>query len=161
MSDRKNAIRKHIEERHAAAWAILSRLGPDDWGRPVYSTESAHWSARDVLAHLADAERGQAAQMKRILAGGHSLPPDFDLDRWNRRSVERRTAQSGPELLADIAASYADLLALLDAIPEADLDKTGRHPRGDDLSLEGYFRRISDHRATHAAETAQALAGGR
>jgi hypothetical protein len=132
-------------------------LGEADWATPVYSAEAGQWTARDVLAHLADSERGQLGQVKRLVAGEQTVPPDFDLNRWNKRVVQKRAGQSPGELLGEIRAAYAALLGLLEGLDDADLDKVGRHARGDPLSAEGYFRRIAEHRAQHAAESRAAL----
>jgi hypothetical protein len=37
-------------------------------------------------------------------------------------------------------------------VTDADLDKTGRHPRGDEPTLEEFFRHLARHRAGHAAD---------
>jgi hypothetical protein len=49
------------------------------------------------------------------------------------------------------------VLAALDGISEADLDKTGRHARGDTLTIEQFFHRITEHRRQHAEELAKNL----
>jgi DinB superfamily len=158
MSERKYAIREYVVAQNAASMQVLEALREGDFARPVYSAEAAApWTVRDVLAHLADSERGQLGQVQRLAAGGQTVPPDFDLDRWNRRIVEKRARHLPADLLADIRAAFEGLLALLDNLDEADLDKAGHHPRGDELSVEGYFRRIASHRAEHAAEVQAAL----
>ncbi|MBL8046896.1 MAG: DinB family protein, partial [Anaerolineales bacterium] len=81
------------------------------------------------------------------------------LSRYNRSSVKKRADKTVPELLADIEAAYTALLAKLETLSEADLDKTGRHARGDTLTLEGFFRRTSEHRRMHAQELQKAVGG--
>jgi len=51
------------------------------------------------------------------------------------------------------------VLAALDTVTEADLDKTGRHARGDIITVEEFFTRITDHRRRHAEELQHAVAG--
>jgi hypothetical protein len=44
-------------------------------------------------------------------------------------------------------------------VPEADLDKTGRHARGDVLTVEQFYHRITEHRREHAEEVQRAVRG--
>ncbi len=112
---------------------------------------------RDVIAHLADAERGLLYQLKRLSAGEPTLPDNFDLQRWNRGTARRSTEMSVADLIQQVEASYKDVLAFLDEVSEDQLDLTGRHGSGEWLSGEAYFRRIADHRAEHAADIERAL----
>lgn len=155
---RKESIRQYIQARHAESLAVLEAIAEADWTRPLYSTENADWSVRDALAHLTVSEGGQLAVIERRLKGEQAIPDDFDLDRFNRRSVEKSAHRTPAELLAALRADYERLLAALEAVAEADLDKTLRHARGDTISVEHAFRRIAEHRADHAAEIAAALA---
>jgi hypothetical protein len=157
MSDRKARLRQTITADHAACMDILRRLTPEQWEQPAPSDEGAAWKARDVLAHLAVSEGGQLGQITRCVKGEVTVPDDFDLNRFNRRSVQKQAERSVDELLNDIETGHQQVLATLDALPEADLDKTGRHARGDALSVEQFFHRITEHRREHAQELARAL----
>jgi hypothetical protein len=42
-------------------------------------------------------------------------------------------------------------------VPEAALDNSGKHGRGDVITLEQLFLRIGEHEAGHAEEIKQAL----
>ncbi len=160
MSETRSAICSFVGEKHAQSRAILSRLGEADWERQVYSDEGGAWTVRDLLGHLADAERGQLGQLRRLAAGQPTLPDGFDLDRWNRGAVSKARDRSPAELLATIQSAHDGLLALLDELPEADLGRVGRHARGDDITIEAFFRRIAAHRAGHAGEIERALGVG-
>lgn len=158
MSARKDALRQKIMADHAASLAILKPIAPEQWARPVPSDEGAAWTARDVLAHLAVSESGQLGQITRCLAGEVTVPDDFDLNRFNRGSVKKRADKTIDDLLAEIEAGHAQVLAQLDKTAEADLDKTGRHARGDTLTIEQFFHRITEHRLAHSQELQRALA---
>lgn len=157
MTDRKARLRQTIEADHAACMAILRRLTPEQWAMPVPSDEDHEWKARDVLAHIAVSEAGQLGQINRVLAGGQGVPDDFDLKRFNRRSAEKQAATSVEELLARLERDHAEVLKALDLVDEADLDKTGRHARGDTLTVEQFFHRTTEHRRQHAEEIARSL----
>lgn len=158
MSARKDALRQQIAADHAASLTLLKSLPAEAWGRAVPSDEGAAWTARDVLAHLAISEVGQLGQITRCLAGEATVPDDFDLNRFNRGSVKKRADRSVADLLAEIEAGHAQVLAQLDKTAEADLDRTGRHARGDTITVEQFFRRITEHRLAHCRELQRALA---
>ena len=157
MSDRKTQLRATIEADHAASMAVFKALSDADWQTPAPSEDDAPWTARDVLAHLAVSEGGQLGQITRCVQGGTTVPDDFDLARFNRRSVQKQAEKSVPDLLAQIERDHAEVLTTLDALDEADLDKTGRHARGDVLNVEQFFHRITEHRRQHAEEIQRAL----
>jgi hypothetical protein len=160
MSERKSRLKDIIQADHEASLAIFRSLSEAEWQAPVPSEEAAPWTARDVLAHLAVSEGGQLGQITRLVSGGITVPDDFDLARFNRRSVQKQADRSVPDLLAQIERDHEEVLRALDAVPEADLDKTGRHARGDTLTVEQFFHRITEHRREHAQELQRAIRGG-
>jgi hypothetical protein len=158
MPDRKQTLRDHLSATRSLLTALAARLGPEDWERQVQTQSSElRWTAREMLAHLAAAERGQMATLKGIAAGGTGVPDDFDLNRWNKRQVERGAARTPAELLDELAASRVELLATLDALGDAELDRRGRHGRGDTLTVEQFFYRIGEHEAEHVTLAMAAL----
>jgi hypothetical protein len=160
MSSRKDAIRQTVLADHTAGWAILTSLTPEQWTMPVPSDEGAQWLARDVLIHLAVSEPGQLGQIQRCLKGEVTVPDDFDLNRFNRRSVQKNADKSVADLLKEIEAGHALVLAELDKVSEDDLDKKGRHARGDVITVEQFFIRITEHRRQHAEEIQKSVGGG-
>jgi hypothetical protein len=160
MSDRKARLRATIEADHAACMAVLNSLTPEEWDMPVPSEEDAPWRARDVLAHLAVSEGGQLSQVRKARAGEAPVPDDFDLRRFNRRSVQKAAGREIADMLAEIEAKHQEMLQELEATPEADFDKSGRHARGDTLTVEGFFHRATEHRRQHAEQLQRALRGG-
>jgi hypothetical protein len=102
-------------------------------------------------------EAGQLGQIQRGIAGGVTVPDDFDVHRYNRRAVQKQAAVPVAELLAIIERDHQAVLAALDAVSDADLDKTGRHARGDTLTIEQFFHRITEHRRQHAEALAHTL----
>jgi len=112
----------------------------------------------DVLAHLAVSEGGQLGQINRCLAGEKPVPDDFDLTRFNRRSVQKQADKSVADMLREIETAHAQVLELLDKVSEADFDKSGRHARGDILTVEQFFIRTTEHRREHAEQLQRTLA---
>lgn len=152
MSSRKNTLRTRLTTDHAASLTIFRGLTEAQWATPVPSDEGAQWTAKDVLAHVAASEGGQLGQITRCLAGEVTVPDDFDLARFNRRSVQKQAERTIADLLAEIETGHAQVLAKLDSLADSDLDKTGRHARGDTLTVEQFFIRITEHRREHAEQ---------
>ena len=157
MSNRIDSIRQRVTADHAASMALFKSLTPEQWATPVPSETDAPWVAKDVLAHVAVSESGQLNVINGVLAGGDPVPADFDLARYNRGSVKKRADKTVAEHLQEIETAHVQVLAKLGGISEADLDKSGRHARGDRLTVEGFFIRITEHRRQHAEELQRAL----
>jgi len=157
MSDRKQAIADSMRSSHAATWPVLSSLTEAELRLPAFGDGEAMWSIGDLVGHLADAEPGLLGQVQRLLAGRATVPDDFDLNRWNRSAVRRSKGRPLQELLEHILKAHQEALTTLEATAEASLDQSGRHASGDVLTVEGFFRRMADHRRDHTADIQQAL----
>ena len=157
MSERKDKLRQTIKADDAASLAIFRRISPKQWEQPVPSDEGATWRARDVLNHVTISEGGQLVVIQRVLDGQGGVPEDFDLNRYNRRAVQKQAERTVDDMLTSIERDHAQVLAALDGMSEADLDKTGRHARGDTLNVTQFFQRITEHRRQHAEELARNL----
>ena len=157
MTDRKTQLRQTIQADDAASMAIFKRITLEQWDQPVPSDEGANWKARDVLAHVAVSEGGQFSVIQRVLAGEGGVPADFELNRYNRRAVQKQAEHTVPDFLAAIERDHTQVLALLETVSETDLDRTGRHARGDMLTVAQFFHRITEHRRQHADELARNL----
>jgi hypothetical protein len=154
---RKQAIRAHLDQNNVASLAILKAVTEDQWLTPVPSESDAPWTAKNLLTHLAIAEAGHVGQITRAAAGQDPVPADFDLSRYNRRSVQKAAEKSVSDLLSELETAYDQLVAKLGELDDSDLDKTARHARGDVLTVEGFFLRCSDHRLEHAQQLQTAI----
>ena len=158
MSERKKAIEAYLRHAHQATWPILAEIPESARATPVYG-EGGPWTVRDVVAHLADAETGLLGQVQRLLAGKVTVPPDFDLNRWNRSAVRRSQGRPFEDLIEEIRRSHLEAVNTLQLCSEDGLDLQGRHSSGETLTAEGFFRRMADHRREHTHDVQQALAG--
>jgi len=157
MSDRKDELRSHMENRNAETWPFLEGLTESDMPVEVYSSEEGTWTVKDLLGHLADGERGNLGQAQRLVAGEQTVPADFDLDRWNRGAVRRAEKATTADLLGVIAESYSSALDFLDGLDDSDLDKVGLHSTGESMTTEGFLRRMVNHRLEHVTDMQSAL----
>lgn len=157
MSERKDNLRAHLEQRHADTWPVLQSLTAEDMAVEVYSEGEQTWTVKDLLGHLADGERGNLGQVQRLIAGQRTVPEDFDLDRWNRSAVRKSADAQPADLLQSIEQAYQQALQFLDGLSEDQLDNEGLHSSLATLTAEGFLRRMIDHRAEHVADIQRAL----
>lgn len=156
MSDQKELLREHLLSSRASLLEGLNSLTPEQWQTVIFSEEN-QWTAADILRHLASAQRGMASQITQIQSGGGGVPDDFDLARWNARSVQKTQEKTVSELLAELESGQIQLLTLLDTMQDDDWEKKGRHGSGRILSIAEIFHLIGSHEDIHAQDIQQAL----
>ena len=156
MSERKQKILADLAHARVLLDAVLDQLTAEQWEMSIQDGDE-HWTPHNLLAHLFDAERGMVGQATRIAAGETPIPPDFDLDRWNRRAVKKLNDQSVADLRHNLTETRAAVNQAIEALPEAGLDVIGRHSSLQMLSVEAIFRLIGSHERDHAANIAAAF----
>ncbi len=156
LSERKHLIHDHLIRTREELLEVIGQMEIADWDRPVQSVADG-WTVKQMLLHLATAEIGQFNTGKAIAAGQSNVSDDFDLNRYNRRQIEKNQAKQPPEILFGMAESHQKVLAFVDEVSAEDLEKRGKHGRGDVISLEQLFYRIGEHEEEHTAEIKKAL----
>jgi len=152
MLERKQHIEEWLASSRGFLRSVVEAVRSEDWSRAAHA-DSAGWTARDVLAHVVGAEPSMAAIITQTQVGGRYVPrPDFDLDYWNRRQVEKRAEKSPADLAAEMEKNRAATLQLLADLPESALDLPVRHPAYGDMTVEDVFRIIGFHERLHAEE---------
>lgn len=161
--DKIAEIKEKKETAYQALREVLDGLEQTDWRHPVYGHEQG-WTVRDLLTHLVTAGPGLLRAAQLIAAGQLKMRPDFDLDFWNQRQVEKQAGRTPPQLLDDLTALNRDTLAYLDTLTgdesEAILSRTGHHTVFGEISVEYVLRRVYQHEQEHADELRQALGRG-
>jgi hypothetical protein len=155
MSERTEKIKANLADARQHLNAILDKVG-DRWDTQVYS-DGAAWTVRQLAIHLMVTDKGHNNTIKGIANGEEIIPADFDLERFNRRSVEKRAETSVDEVRASLLATAAERNTWLDTIDDATLDKNGRHGSMRILSIEEILRVIADHDRDHGNDIARAL----
>ena len=145
---RQESILQQLDASYARLTELFGRLSPADWERSIQE-EDQQWTVRQLLVHLVDSQKGMTGQMMRISQGEEPIPPDFDLNRWNKRTVEKNAERTPDDLLAQLATDYAKLKAFVATLPDADLDKRGRHSSLVVMSVEEIARLIASHEIEH------------
>lgn len=155
MDQQREKLRQRLDESRRELLASAAHLEPAGLAA---LTANPGWAVRDVLAHLAGAERGHQQVIRALLAGQAPDLPGFDLDAFNAADVAARQGASLAELLGELASNRNDTLALLETISPDDWQRGGYHPGGFDTTIEGVFRIIAIHEKRHAKEIRAALA---
>lgn len=155
-TERHDTLRARLEAAHDQLQAVLDRVDDDGWGRLIYS-DGAEWTVRDLVGHLLDAEAGMGFNIGRIQRGGTGSSDDFDLNRWNNRSVEKGRDRTLEQLRDGLNAAHAYTLRLLAGMGEDDWAKEGRQAFFGTLPLEKWFKVIAGHKRQHADDIAHLL----
>ncbi|MCZ7575485.1 MAG: DinB family protein [Ardenticatenaceae bacterium] len=128
--------------------------------RLTSSSAGDGWSAREILAHLANAEREHREVAKAILDGRTFELANFDLDRWNQAGVARRARQDVRTILDDLEAEHRAMIAFAAALSPEELEKKGRHPALGELSVRKLLRIVGLHQRMHQREIVALVAAG-
>src|SRR5262245_19221572 len=121
-SERKAKLREGLARDRQILLDAVAALTEEDYARSC--GHESDWTVKDLIGHIAYAEGSMIPLAQGGVAGeARKQPPDFDIDRWNESRVRRAREQSVPQLLERLATSREQLLALLDTLGDADLDR--------------------------------------
>jgi hypothetical protein len=150
-SERKARLREGLARDRQYLLETVAALSAEDLARSA--GHESDWTVKDLIGHIAYAEGSMIPLAQGGVAGeARKQPPDFDIDRWNESRVRRAREQSVEQLLERLSISREHLLALLDTLSDADLDRPVYHPTQKDTTVEGIFRIIAGHERLHADE---------
>ena len=113
------------------------------------------WSVGEVLAHLADSELVWAFRLRMILGQDRPTLGGYDQDAWARRL---RYADLDPDAsLERFAGARAWNLALLEHLPDEDLERVGIHAERGEESVRHMIRLYAGHDLVHLAQVRRIL----
>jgi hypothetical protein len=103
------------------------------------------WSARDIVAHLADAEVAFAFRLRQTLAEDHHVIQPFDQDGWAKSypGADARLA------LAALSALRAWNIALIRSVKPADYSKPVTHPERGTMTFQTIVETMAGHDRNH------------
>jgi hypothetical protein len=130
---------RHVLEEERAFVAGLSATERAETG-----TE-AQWSARDVLAHIAEWKERQARRVE-LSERGENLPSTNDIDSANRMIFEAYHQKPWDEIIVLLEHSNEHLARIVQSLPEEVLDQTDRYPWQNGAPL---WRRIVGNGVSH------------
>jgi uncharacterized damage-inducible protein DinB/predicted RNase H-like HicB family nuclease len=112
-----------------------------------------HWTAHDVLGHLADWEWVGVEGMRDMAAGKPpAVAPIRDIDLWNAERVEVRRTQAWSRVWADLQAARQAFLEAFDALDPAELGKVHAFPWGGYGTAYDWVSVYVAHDREHAAQ---------
>ncbi len=155
MSERIVEIQNILISSREYLNAVLDQVD-ERWESQVYS-DGLGWTVRQLVHHLADADKGHNNQLMNIADGRDIIPEDFDIERYNgsvTRKTAEKTVEESREGLAQSREKLMDWLATLD---ESKLDVQGRHASLRILTIEDILGVLADHERSHAQDIASAL----
>jgi uncharacterized protein (TIGR03083 family) len=113
------------------------------------------WSIKDVLAHLAGAERGMLGIAQRTARGEDpKVREDYDNDYFNARQVAKRHELTMAQVRAELDGSRAELMQFLAGLTADQLALAGMHPLQGHITLKELLVVIYSHETTHTKEIA-------
>ncbi len=139
--------------------ARLDELDSEQWEKIVYS-EDADWTVKDLLGHLMDSERSMTRLIEVIKEGGEGVPPDFDLNRWNARTIKKTTDLTTNEIRTEMISNRSRLLEMLYDMPDEDWAKKGRHGSLQIMNVEEILNLIADHENNHLRDIVHVIEEG-
>ena len=157
LNERLDKIRDNLGSARTTLNTVLDQVD-GRWDAQVYS-DGAAWNIQQLLIHLSTAERDMVRLVQNIAKGEGGVPEDFDLERYNKRSVEKRAEMTPDEARENLVnVTRPALLEWLDTIDdEAILEREGRHGTMTVMSVEQILMIIGDHERLHAEDIAKAL----
>ena len=151
MPDTPHSLADRLREEGGRVVNFFNHLSIDQWGILIYPQES-DWSFHQLLAHFVSAEISRKELIINTCAGGKGAPPDFEIDSFNQREVERLSAQSNEYLLRIFTQERADLIKLISAMSSRDLERVGRDPYLGEVPLLEMIRLTYRHLQIHLRE---------
>ncbi len=135
---------------------FFEALSETDWGVQVYS-DGAGWKAGDILIHVTETEEDILRLMRRIVAGGEGVAPDFDIDAFNARRVGSAEERPLADWMAEFGQRRAATAEFVAGLSEADLKRRGRHPFLGDAEVEEMIKLMYLHVQLHIRDVKRAM----
>lgn len=131
--------------------ALVARIGRDGMSR-AYAP--GKWAARQIFAHLADAEIATGFRLRQALAENEHVIQPFDQDLW----AKRYEALDGEAAARAFCALRAWNVALMRTFTPQDLARPVMHPERGMESVEILVKMLVGHDLNHLAQLEQIAA---
>lgn len=136
-----SVVRRTVEAAPPARFDVAPRAG--------------EWSALETLTHLRDVVvHVYGLRIRRLFYEAAPVFADFDEEGYRPASLAR--GETIEYLLDTIVGEHEQLARLLEAVPDADWARQGRHPQFGVMSIEFLAARVGEHAEEHAAQIAEA-----
>lgn len=152
--ERRNALLEAYRTGTSAVESALAGITDDELDRRPPSANE--WTAREVVHHLADSESMAYTRLRRLIADDEPVIQGYDEPVWARRLHYDRPLEPS---LAVLGAVRAASLQLLEALTDAEWQRTGRHSESGSYSVEGWLEIYATHPREHAEQITRARGG--
>ena len=140
-----------LEATPARIEALVARIGRSGMSR---ACAPGKWTARQILAHLADAEIATGFRLRQALAEDEHVVQPFDQDLWARRYE----ALDGEAAARAFCALRLWNVALVRTFTPQDLARPMLHPERGMESVEILVKLLAGHDLNHLAQLEQIAA---
>ncbi len=108
------------------------------------------WSARQIVAHLADSELVVAHRLRQVIAEDNPTLVAYDQDAWtaNLDYARRKPKQS----LETFRRLRSENYELLKGLPESGFERAGNHTENGRITLLGLLEEDANHAESHARQ---------
>ena len=118
--------------------------------------EPGAWTARQVLAHLADFELIAAVRVRTVLSMDRPALASYGQEDFTDRFSALETAE---DALERFTVNRLATLRVLEALGPADLERTGVHPGRGEETLRRTLEMVVRHDRAHLEQLARAAEG--
>lgn len=154
--DTVSTIRESLISAREDLLDLIHDTDPSQWDVTVYA-EGEKWRASDLLRHIVSSEKGMTATIKNIQVGGEGVPEDFDLNRWNSRSVAKMRDELPSAMEEELHRNRKNLFELMDSLTTVDLSKKGRHASLRIMTIGEILQMIASHERLHTRDLRSAI----
>ncbi|MHA2030238.1 MAG: DinB family protein [Candidatus Kariarchaeaceae archaeon] len=144
----KEELRGYLDKSMDKFENIVNNLKEEDLSVQIQDKENG-WTVIEILRHIQNSERGMTGTIKSVLEGGEGAPEDFDLKRYNSRTLEKMQDLTLDQIKSNMINYRKRTLEVLESVKESDWEKTGRHATLDIFSIKRFFEIISWHQRHH------------
>jgi hypothetical protein len=127
MPDTPQALADRLREEGARVFDFFNNLTKAQWKVQVYPPDS-DWSLHHLLAHFISSEIGHKTLIQDVLFGGEGASPDFDIEIFNQREVEKLVNKSNEDLLELFMKVRAELITVVSGLELNDLNRIANDP---------------------------------
>ena len=145
-----NDLETLLERFRRGAELIAATVSGMSGGETDFSPAPGKWTARQIVAHLADTELIAADRFRRTIAEDNPALVAFDQDRWAEALgyADRRISDSLDLLRALRSANFE----VLRSQPASVFARTALHSVRGEITLLDMLRTFTNHIDTHAAQ---------
>ena len=159
---KKEAIGRRLSLERERLLGLLEGLSVEEMTQRL---KDGGWSIKDILVHIASAEKAHLAFIKRMCEEDNPqmMPPgvEFDLDRWNASQVSKRGKFTLKEVLAELDEARRRTTTLLNDLTEEQLSRQGAHAVWGQRTVAQQLRIIRIHDQMHRRDVMRLKGAGR